>query len=61
MAGSNTIELRVVQQVNSSGIVVAQKWQFRTKDTIISILGVTLGSWSDWMDIEVDVVTVSVP
>lgn len=24
--------------------------QVRTKDTIISLLGVSLGSWSDWED-----------
>lgn len=60
MAGSNTIEFRWAVRKTADGIVIDQRLQFRTKDTIINVLGVSLGSWSDWQDMEIDVVEVTV-
>lgn len=61
MAGSNTIEFRYVKLQLANGTPVGEKWQYRTKDTVINILGVSLGSWSDWTDTESNVATLTVP
>ena len=49
---SNTIEFREVQRrVPSNGGAYTEEtwWEYRTKDTIISLLGVvTLSEWSSW-------------
>lgn len=54
--GSNTLEIRRVMQreydVNGKMSYV-ENLQYRTKDVIISILGVvTLGTWSAWQSLE---------
>lgn len=52
--GSNTLEIRRVMQreVVNGQTSYYENLQYRTKDTIISILGVSLGSWSDWQSLE---------
>lgn len=55
-AGSNVIEFRVVQTVAPNGQVCGERWQVRTKDVVLAVLGVSLGVWSDWQDINVLVV-----
>lgn len=55
-AGSNIIEFRIVQTVAPNGQVCGERWQVRTKDVVIAVLGVSLGVWSDWQDINVLVV-----
>lgn len=50
-AGANHIEFRIVQTVAPNGQVCGERWQVRTKDIIIAVLGVSLGVWSDWQDI----------
>lgn len=59
-AGSNTIEFRIVQTVAPNGQVTGERWQCRTKDVLISVLGLNLGTWSQWQDINVTVVTETV-
>lgn len=55
-AGSNLIEFRIVQTVAPNGQVVGERWQVRTKDIIIAVLGISLGTWSPWQEINVEVV-----
>jgi len=50
-AGSNIIEFRIVQTLAPNGQVIGERWQCRTKDIIIAVLGISLGVWSDWQDI----------
>lgn len=57
MADSNTIQFRIVQTKNANGDVIGERWQVNTKDTIVSILGVSLGGWSGWQEINTVVVT----
>lgn len=54
MAGSNIIEFRLVRKWNEPEAIVLndQRLQFRTKDVIIGVLGVTLGVWSEWQDFD---------
>ena len=54
MAGSNVIEFRVVRKWNEPEAIVLNdiRVQFRTKDVIIGLLGVTLGVWSEWQDFD---------
>jgi hypothetical protein len=54
MAGSNIIEFRLVRKWNEPEAIVLndQRVQFRTKDVIIGVLGVTLGVWSEWQDFD---------
>lgn len=57
MAGSNTIQFRwAVKWLD--GQPIDSRLQVRTKDTVIGVLGVSLGSWSDWEDIETSVVDI---
>ena len=61
MAGSNVIEFRVVRKWNDASQTVKndERLQFRTKDVIIGVLGVTLGVWSAWQDFDaLDVVDI---
>lgn len=54
MAGSNIIEFRIVRKWNdpTQTTLNDQRVQFRTKDVILGILGVSLGIWSDWQDFD---------
>lgn len=54
MAGSNIIEFRLVRKWNEPEAIVLNdiRVQFRTKDVIIGLLGVTLGTWSEWQDFD---------
>lgn len=54
MAGSNIIEFRVVRKWNDASKTVQNdlRLQFRTKDVILGVLGVSLGVWSDWEDFD---------
>lgn len=56
-AGNNLIEFRIVQTIGPNGQVTGERWQCRTKDIIIAVLGVSLGVWSDWQEINTLVVT----
>lgn len=58
--GSNTIEFRTARKVTPSGAVVDERMQYRVKDTVISVLGVNLGVWSDWHDFGTDLEVVNV-
>lgn len=55
-AGSNTIEFRIVQTLAPNGQVCGERWQVRTKDTLITVLGVNLGTWTAWQDVNVEIV-----
>lgn len=64
MAGSNIIEFRMVRKWNEPEAIVLndRRIQFRTKDVIISILGVSLGVWSEWQDLDaIEVVDIVSP
>ena len=54
MAGSNIIEFRLVRKWNDASKTTQndERLQFRTKDVVISVLGVSLGVWSDWQDFD---------
>lgn len=54
MAGSNIIEFRIARKWNDASQTVKNdlRLQFRTKDVIISVLGVSLAVWSDWQDFD---------
>lgn len=53
---SNTIEFREVQRrtTNGQGVHTTETWwEYRTRDTLISILGVvSLSAWSDWEKVD---------
>lgn len=53
---ANHIELRKVivlqQSPNGGQTTQTETWEYRTKDVLISILGVSLGTWSPWTPIE---------
>ena len=55
--GSNTIEFRRVQR-RKPAVNGSYYWEYVTqinvRSTVISILGVSLGSWSGWQDLELD-------
>ena len=59
-AGANNIEFRIVQTLAPNGQVAGERWQVRTKDTIINLGIVSLSTWSDWQEINVTVVTETV-
>lgn len=64
MAGSNIIEFRMVRKWNEPAAITLNdlRIQFRTKDVVISILGVSLGVWSDWQDLDaIEVVDIVSP
>ena len=64
MTGSNILQFRLVRKWNEPEAVVLNdlRVQFRTKDVIIGVLGVTLGVWSDWQDLDaVEVVDIVSP
>jgi hypothetical protein len=49
--GSNVLEFRIVRRwVGDS--VCDERVQFRTRNVIINVLGVSLSSWSAWQDLE---------
>lgn len=54
MAGSNIIEFRIARKWNDASQTVKNdlRLQFRTKDVVISVLGVSLGVWSEWQDFD---------
>lgn len=54
MAGSNIIEFRLVRKWNEPAAINLNdtRLQFRTKDVVISVLGVSLGVWSSWQDFD---------
>lgn len=56
---SNTLELRKVIRTKNDepGSAKVETWEYRTKDVIISILGVDLSSWTAWTPIETVTVT----
>lgn len=54
LIGGNTLQVRRVMQrepAAGGGFSYFETFQFRTKDTLASLLGVSLGSWSDWQSI----------
>ena len=61
---SNTIELRKkitkYQGTPGSEPTIEETWQYRTKDIIIGVLGISLGVWTDWTDIEEVTVVVNI-
>jgi len=50
---SNTLEIRRVMQreVVNGQVSYFENLQYRTKDVVIDVLGVSLGSWSAWQSI----------
>ena len=60
MIGSNVIQFRWAIKRMADGTIIDQRLQVRTKDVVIAVLGVSLGVWSDWQDIETAVVEVAV-
>lgn len=52
--GSNTLEIRRVMQreVSNGNVSYYENLQYRTKDIIIAVLGVSLGTWSDWQSLQ---------
>ena len=58
MIGSNVIQFRWAIKRMADGTIIDQRLQVRTKDVVIAVLGVSLGVWSDWQDIETAVVEV---
>lgn len=54
MAGSNILELRMVRRWADSDkqVKTDERIQFRNKDVVIAVLGISLGSWSPWQDLE---------
>lgn len=56
--GSNVIQFRWAIKRMADGTIIDQRLQVRTKDVVIAVLGVSLGVWSDWQDIETAVVEV---
>lgn len=57
--GSNVIQFRWAVKRLPDGTIIDQRLQVRTKDVVIAVLGVSLGVWSDWQDIESAVVEVA--
>lgn len=55
---ANHLELRkvIVKANTENGTAERETWEYRTKDVVISILGVSLGAWSPWTRIESEVV-----
>lgn len=57
MIGSNTIEYRNVHRrvpAANGGFAWEYVTQMRTRNTLVELLGVSLGPWSDWKDQEKD-------
>lgn len=57
IVGGNTIEFRNARVwVNDGRGGFRHEWvtQVRTKDVVIGVLGVSLGTWSNWQTIEFD-------
>lgn len=52
--GSNTLEIRRVMQreVSNGNVNYYENLQYRTKDIIIAVLGISLGTWSDWQSLQ---------
>ena len=57
--GSNVIQFRWAIKRMPDGTIIDQRLTVRTKDVVIAVLGVSLGVWSDWQDIEAAVVEVA--
>lgn len=57
---SNTVEFRWAVKKKADGTVIDQRLQYRTRGTLISLLGVNLSVWSDWEDVGTSVVEVIV-
>ena len=49
--GSNIIEFRVARKWEN-GQKIDERLQFRTKNVIIAVLGVSLSTWSEWQDFD---------
>jgi len=61
-AGSNCIEFRIVQTLAPNGQVTGERWQVRTKNVVASVLGLIplASAWTDWQEINVEIVTETV-
>lgn len=57
--GNNIIRFRWAVKKLPDGTVIDQRLQVQTKEVIIAVLGVSLGAWSEWQDIEAAVVEVA--
>lgn len=52
--GSNSLEIRRVMQRETSvdgSVSYFENLQYRTKDTVVSVLGTSLAVWSPWQSI----------
>lgn len=49
--GSNLIEFRIVRRW-AGDTVCDERVQFRTKNIIIAVLGISLSTWSAWQDLD---------
>lgn len=55
LISSNTLEIRRVMQkeiLADGNVSYFENLQYRTKDVIIGVLGVSLGVWSDWQSLD---------
>lgn len=54
LIGSNTLQIRRVMQreVIDGQVSYFENLQYRTKDVVIAVLGVSLGAWSDWQSLD---------
>ncbi len=60
---SNTLELRkvIVRTIPGTGggtYTEQETWEYRARDVVIELLGVSLGGWSPWTRIESTTVVV---
>ena len=54
LIGSSTLQIRRVMQreVENGQVSYFENLQYRTKDVVIAVLGVSLGAWSDWQSLD---------
>lgn len=54
LIGSNTLQIRRVMQreVIDGQVSYFENLQYRTKDVVIAVLGVSLGTWSAWQSLD---------
>ena len=54
LIGSNALQIRRVMQreVIDGQVSYFENLQYRTKDVVIAVLGVSLGTWSAWQSLD---------
>lgn len=51
MAANDTVEFRQVEQ-RANGQTVTSWWEYRTREVLISVLGVSLSTWGPWQKVD---------